>query len=479
MQRKKLHKKKQFKQQCPTFYWPFFLGMALLILPSAITVEDTTCPPIMGKFSCEQVLFPNTEILSMTLGAKYRWVGTKGKGLARVNRKTKQVLWYTKETGHLSHNNINTLLNWSKDHLLIGTPQGLVQLNKNNNETILFHADSIYCDLPSSHITCLERIDKKNVVIGTTKGVVRWRPYLSRTSFQSTFVTSATLSSMLPLRGNDYGIKKDTFMLPTNAWTVYNQANTPLEDEHITTLCYTNELGLFVGTRNGGVGKVEHITTKQPSWKLFTTTNSALPDISITALSSNDNSIYIGTQSGYFIEFDGVNIKHGQSTILDDQTSGRTINNIHVSGDHIYLATKGEGLIQFPVHPTTNEWEGMTIAHDADCFISSYINTVVGDGEALWLGTEQGVFKQVHFCDIYPGDANRDGVVNHYDLLMLGLAMNEEGAERYDNHETFKAQCGTVWNDSIANVNLAYVDMNGDGAINALDSITLMKHFEK
>lgn len=71
---------------------------------------------------------------------------------------------------------------------------------------------------------------------------------------------------------------------------------------------------------------------------------------------------------------------------------------------------------------------------------------------------------------VYPGDANNNGVVNNVDFLSLGLAYNFIGPERDSatgNGLTFLPQPAMPWAYNFSNgVNFAYADCNGDGVVN-------------
>lgn len=79
---------------------------------------------------------------------------------------------------------------------------------------------------------------------------------------------------------------------------------------------------------------------------------------------------------------------------------------------------------------------------------------------------------------VWPGDANANLIVNHYDILPLGLHYNDAGPAR--NYQSvhwmgFEAQ---DWADTMRNgENLKHADCNGDGAINITDVGALKNNF--
>lgn len=71
---------------------------------------------------------------------------------------------------------------------------------------------------------------------------------------------------------------------------------------------------------------------------------------------------------------------------------------------------------------------------------------------------------------VYPGDANNNGVVNNVDFLYLGLAYNSIGPERdpvAGNNLSFLPQPAAPWPFQFFNgANYAHADCNGDGIVN-------------
>jgi hypothetical protein len=76
---------------------------------------------------------------------------------------------------------------------------------------------------------------------------------------------------------------------------------------------------------------------------------------------------------------------------------------------------------------------------------------------------------------IWPGDTNDDGVANNLDLLNIGLGFGSEGAPR--NHPSLQwlAQYAPNWAEETpaSAVNYRHADTNGDGTVNALDTLAL------
>ncbi len=85
---------------------------------------------------------------------------------------------------------------------------------------------------------------------------------------------------------------------------------------------------------------------------------------------------------------------------------------------------------------------------------------------------------------VYPGDTNKDGVVNHKDVLLLGLYYNLLGQVRGDSPSPlFYPQIAPDWNKYYetpeGEINLKHLDCNGDGMIGENDLYVIYDNFGK
>ncbi len=83
------------------------------------------------------------------------------------------------------------------------------------------------------------------------------------------------------------------------------------------------------------------------------------------------------------------------------------------------------------------------------------------------------------FCaEVWPGDANRDGVVSNTDVLELGLAANNTGPARTPTSNAWNGQYAAAWTGTVSSGwNKAHADCNGDGIINASDNAAITQNF--
>lgn len=80
--------------------------------------------------------------------------------------------------------------------------------------------------------------------------------------------------------------------------------------------------------------------------------------------------------------------------------------------------------------------------------------------------------------DVWPGDANSDGVANLYDLLAVGLAFNDVGPVRNGASYAWVAQPATNWSNSFTGgINHKHADTDGNGTINIDDTLAIYLNY--
>jgi hypothetical protein len=95
----------------------------------------------------------------------------------------------------------------------------------------------------------------------------------------------------------------------------------------------------------------------------------------------------------------------------------------------------------------------------------------------------QVVVLQSQTIQVWPGDANNNGVVNNLDFLYLGLGYNYFGSARDSINVNWSAQTAQPWSLLLSSAssnfpNLAYTDCNGDGIVNYnYDAFPIYVHY--
>ena len=81
---------------------------------------------------------------------------------------------------------------------------------------------------------------------------------------------------------------------------------------------------------------------------------------------------------------------------------------------------------------------------------------------------------------VWPGDLNRDKVVDKYDLLMYGLAVGQYGPQRPNATTNWQGQPAFDWGIIVAdNSDLKHIDANGNGVIDLSDIQLIDFHYGK
>jgi len=85
-------------------------------------------------------------------------------------------------------------------------------------------------------------------------------------------------------------------------------------------------------------------------------------------------------------------------------------------------------------------------------------------------------------CDaVWPGDVNKNGLANHYDLFSIGIYFNDSGPARDSIYQTdiWDGYPADPWDSIQSNNgrNMKHVDCNGNGKIEAGDVLAIKKNF--
>jgi hypothetical protein len=80
--------------------------------------------------------------------------------------------------------------------------------------------------------------------------------------------------------------------------------------------------------------------------------------------------------------------------------------------------------------------------------------------------------------DVWPGDANSDGLADNLDVLELGLHYVQTGAPRLTTSNAWQSYFANNWGGTITNgKNLNHSDCNGDGTINDDDTLAIYNNY--
>lgn len=84
----------------------------------------------------------------------------------------------------------------------------------------------------------------------------------------------------------------------------------------------------------------------------------------------------------------------------------------------------------------------------------------------------------VNYVSVWPGDANNDSVANNFDLLPIGLHYSQTGSPRSTISNSWQAYPSEEWGATQSNgSDINHADCNGDGIINANDTLAVNLNF--
>ncbi len=78
---------------------------------------------------------------------------------------------------------------------------------------------------------------------------------------------------------------------------------------------------------------------------------------------------------------------------------------------------------------------------------------------------------------VYPGDANRNGLVEASDVLYCGIAYQNSGTTRPNANGTWTPQSSNNWPSTVLGINNKHQDCDGNGIIDSLDLIIIENNF--
>ena len=80
---------------------------------------------------------------------------------------------------------------------------------------------------------------------------------------------------------------------------------------------------------------------------------------------------------------------------------------------------------------------------------------------------------------VWPGDADNNSVVNHFDLLYLGLGMGSQSTPRSESDSLWQGSDALDWPEttSTRHINYKNLDLDGNGLIEPADTATLFHHW--
>jgi hypothetical protein len=129
---------------------------------------------------------------------------------------------------------------------------------------------------------------------------------------------------------------------------------------------------------------------------------------------------------------------------------------------------------------TTYTWNtGQTTSSISVNPTSTTIYSVTGTGMNGCINSETVSLAVDSACaNVWPGDANSDGIANNLDVLELGLHYTQTGLPRATASNNWQSYFANNWTGTITNgKNLNHSDCNGDGTINDDDTLAIYNNY--
>ncbi len=150
----------------------------------------------------------------------------------------------------------------------------------------------------------------------------------------------------------------------------------------------------------------------------------------------------------------------------------RTINNKRQSLTIIFdtLGFALDTIIKVGSYAGNNEALCVNILYDGTEWVGGYIDS----------RPEIGYITEIagSFANVWPGDANSDGIADNLDVLELGLHYTQTGAPRASASNNWQSYFSNNWAGTITNgKNLNHSDCNGDGTINNDDTLAIYNNY--
>lgn len=216
-----------------------------------------------------------------------------------------------------------------------------------------------------------------------------------------------------------------------------------------TTFCSGNSLVL-----DAGAGFVSYL------WSDGSTSQS------ITVSSSQNDSVTVTDANACSATSNSIMVTVHPSPVALVSTSGPTS---FCLGDSVILTAN-----------TSNSylWSNGATTQSITILTSQYDSVIVTDLNGCSDASGSIAVEVNEDCNVWPGDADADNVVNNFDLLPVGLFYSQSGFPRAGISNSWQAYLSTDWGITQTNgVDIKHADCNGDGIIDNNDTLAINLNF--
>lgn len=175
--------------------------------------------------------------------------------------------------------------------------------------------------------------------------------------------------------------------------------------------------------------------------------------------------------------------------VISSDLNGLAPTNFHSpDANHLNFAWSSPQAVGLSLAPNTALFELCFNTHNAEgisnlAFTSSpvAIEVVNGNTEVIVPNLLNGQITINESELVWPGDTDVSGLVNHFDLLNIGLAYGIEGHDRMNPNINWQAQYAEDWPQLTpqTNINYKHMDTNGDGVIGDDDVNAIVQNWDQ
>ncbi len=385
---------------------------------------------------------PTHAVRDITYDAVHQniWIATT-KGLVQVDANDNWTI-YTKESGALRNNNVNTVTTDNQGNIWYGKDWGMgvfdgtdfINYHPNNSDIIDNKVLSLHVDANTG-----------NIWVGTKEGLCKFDGIDKWTDYDngSIGIDDPVQAIEITDDGRKWiGTYGGLSILAADLASFSFENFSPCTDSQIT----------FYNTSEN---------TNTGDWYIDDVYISSAPSITYNFQSKGIYQVKLITNDG------GICTSEFTKDIIigDDANLLELEDSITVCDDFYNLKTELEHLASYRWY-----FEGMMVGN-------KYEYTAMQSGQYILdiedpCGNTKSDTIQLTLEDncVWPGDANDDGIVNLFDVLRIGRAYNATGISRSNPSTEWEAQTSEDWNNAFFDdINYKHTDSNGDGIININD----------
>ena len=323
-----------------------------------------------------------------------------------------ELVIYNTNNSNLIYNQINCLEFDDSNNLWVGTEDGLNIFNEFNNNWVNYNNNNNWSSLLNVPIRCIEW-SPEGLLLGTDNGIIEVESYNNNILWCEEYEppcppTNGVISTLMFDNNNQLWAGTTDGLCIENiraegSWLIHN-TNTKFNSNNITQIKHNpNNNMIAIGTMNGGL-----VTYSDDLFNIYYSTNSDILDNSIldVTFDNNNNVIMCTPQAGM-----GVFTQNGSwiwfNTINSELPTNSLKNVVVDSNNNLWITTLEDGLIQYK----NNTF--YTYNTENSDLPDNQINTITCDiDNNLWLGTNSSGLIKVLNSELNTYEDSKQSILN-------------------------------------------------------------------